>query len=54
MIATEWDEFRGLDLGALRARMSSQQAVPVILDGRNLLNPADVRAAGFVYLGMGR
>jgi UDPglucose 6-dehydrogenase len=27
---------------------------PLIVDGRNLLDPADVRAAGFVYEGIGR
>lgn len=54
VIATEWDAFRGLDLQRLRAGMNPQQAHPVILDGRNLLMPAEVRAADFVYLGVGR
>ncbi len=54
LIATEWDAFRALDLAALRAQMNPQQAQPLILDGRNLLNPHEVRAAGFAYQGMGR
>jgi UDPglucose 6-dehydrogenase len=54
LIATEWDAFRALDLAALRAQMNPHQAQPLILDGRNLLNPHEVRAAGFAYQGMGR
>ncbi len=61
LIATEWDEFSALDLVALRAEMSPHsgamsrlQENPVLLDGRNLLNPSEVRAAGFTYQGMGR
>jgi len=54
LIATEWDAFRTLDLNALRAALNPHQESPLLLDGRNLLNPADVRAAGFVYQGMGR
>ncbi len=54
LIATEWDEFRTLDLAALRAALNPQQAMPLLLDGRNLLNPGEVRAAGFSYQGMGR
>jgi UDPglucose 6-dehydrogenase len=50
VLATEWDEFRGLDLTALRDVM----AYPVIVDGRNALNPDAVAAAGFTYYAMGR
>jgi UDPglucose 6-dehydrogenase len=50
LLLTEWDEFRGLDpeeLGELvRAR--------VIIDGRNCLDPAAWRAAGWTYIGIGR
>ncbi|MNK56345.1 UDP-glucose 6-dehydrogenase TuaD [compost metagenome] len=54
LIATEWDAFRSLDLGALRAALNPNQEHPLLLDGRNLLNPNEVRAAGFAYQGMGR
>ena len=50
LIVTDWDEFRKLDLARLREAME----VPVIIDGRNLLDPEAVRAAGFEYLDMGR
>ena len=50
VIVTEWDELRSLAsaeaLGAMRT--------PVIVDGRNLLDPEEARAAGFTYEGIGR
>lgn len=49
LIVTEWDEFRKLDLMRLRNVME----VPVIIDGRNLLDPDAVRSAGFEYVDMG-
>ena len=50
LILTEWDEFKHLDL----ERIAAQMAVPVIADGRNLLDPETVRRAGFEYVCMGR
>ena len=50
LVVTDWDEFRKLDL----ARLHELMEVPVIIDGRNLLNPEAVRAAGFEYVDMGR
>ena len=50
VIVTEWPEFAELDLEELRERMAN----PVIVDGRNMLDAARVRAAGFVYEGIGR
>lgn len=50
VVLTEWEEFRHLDLARLRKLMHT----PVIVDGRNLFNPADVHAANFEYLAMGR
>jgi UDPglucose 6-dehydrogenase len=50
VIVTEWPQLRGLatpvTLDAMRGTL--------IVDGRNLLDPDDVRAAGFVYEGIGR
>jgi nucleotide sugar dehydrogenase len=50
VIATDWRDFRDLDLAKLRSRMAGN----LIIDGRNLLDPAAVTAAGFVYEGVGR
>ncbi len=50
LILTEWKEYRDLDFGRLRQVME----VPVIVDGRNLLDPDEVRSAGFEYVSMGR
>jgi UDPglucose 6-dehydrogenase len=50
VIVTEWPELRGLAGPEIREAMAN----PLIVDGRNLLDPAAVRAAGFVYEGIGR
>jgi UDPglucose 6-dehydrogenase len=50
VIVTEWDELRGLASADVREAM----ARPLIIDGRNLLDPAEARAAGFAYEGIGR
>jgi UDPglucose 6-dehydrogenase len=49
-VLTEWDEFRWLDFD----KVASVMAAPVILDARNLLDPASVRRRGFTYQGLGR
>ena len=50
VILTEWDEFRWLDFTKVREAL----AEPVIVDARNLLDPAQVRRLGFSYVGIGR
>ena len=50
VIVTEWKEFRSPDLEHMKTLM--RQAV--IFDGRNILDPAAARAAGFEYTGIGR
>jgi len=50
VIVTEWPELREIATPELRDAM----ARPLIVDGRNLLDPAAVRAAGFAYEGIGR
>jgi UDPglucose 6-dehydrogenase len=50
VIVTEWGEFRHLATRAVREAM----ATPLIVDGRNLLDPRQVRAAGFAYESVGR
>jgi UDPglucose 6-dehydrogenase len=50
VIVTEWDELNGLASPEVHEAM----ARPLIIDGRNLLDPAETRAAGFAYEGIGR
>jgi UDPglucose 6-dehydrogenase len=50
VIVTEWSELRGLASKDVREAMRN----PVIIDGRNLLDPAETIAAGFTYEGIGR
>jgi UDPglucose 6-dehydrogenase len=50
VIVTEWPELRSLASSEVRDAM----ARPLIVDGRNLLDPDEVRAAGFEYEGIGR
>jgi UDPglucose 6-dehydrogenase len=50
VIMTEWNEFRGLDL----PRVKSLMATPIIIDARNVLDPAQTRALGFAYFCTGR
>jgi UDPglucose 6-dehydrogenase len=49
-IMTEWKEFVHADFEEMRRLMRA----PVIFDGRNLYNPAQMQAAGFVYHSIGR
>jgi UDPglucose 6-dehydrogenase len=50
VLATEWNEFRALDFTRCAAAMRGN----VLIDGRNVFDPAKVRAAGLRYLGVGR
>jgi UDPglucose 6-dehydrogenase len=50
VLVTEWPQFGGLDLGAVRREMR----LPLLVDGRNLFDPEAARAAGFVYVSVGR
>lgn len=50
LIATEWKVFRAPDL----TRVKQMLKAPLIIDGRNLYVPADMRAQGFDYQGIGR
>ena len=49
-IVTEWKEFRSPDFPTIKATLRH----PVIVDGRNLYDPAVVREAGLTYVGIGR
>jgi UDPglucose 6-dehydrogenase len=50
VVVTEWNEFRQLDLAKLKRMMRR----PVLVDGRNIYDPAQMRSLGFVYRGIGR
>jgi UDPglucose 6-dehydrogenase len=50
VIVTEWDELRSLASEEVRSAMRR----PLIVDGRNLLDPEEARSAGFTYEGIGR
>jgi UDPglucose 6-dehydrogenase len=50
VICTEWNEFKQLDL--VRLKRSMRQ--PIIVDGRNIYDPALMERAGFRYWGVGR
>jgi UDPglucose 6-dehydrogenase len=50
IVVTEWNEFRNLDLARIKRLMGR----PVLIDGRNIYDPADMRELGFVYRGIGR
>ena len=49
MLLTEWNEFRALDL----ARLGRLLATPLIIDLRNIYQPAEMAAAGLCYISIG-
>jgi UDPglucose 6-dehydrogenase len=50
VIATEWEEFKKLDLEQARRTMSH----PILFDGRNLFDLAEMERLGFIYKSIGR
>jgi UDPglucose 6-dehydrogenase len=50
VLATEWNEFRALDLDALGRALTGR----VMVDLRNVYDPKEMRAAGWSYTGVGR
>ena len=50
VIATEWDEFKKLDVERARKALTH----PSLFDGRNLLDPQEMEAAGWIYKSVGR
>ncbi len=50
VIATEWEEFKKLDLDRARKTLSH----PILFDGRNLFDPAEMERLGFIYKSIGR
>ncbi|MGA3180914.1 MAG: UDP-glucose/GDP-mannose dehydrogenase family protein [Verrucomicrobiota bacterium] len=50
IVATEWPVFKNLDLERARKNLSH----PIIFDGRNLFDPAEMERLGFLYKSIGR
>jgi UDPglucose 6-dehydrogenase len=50
VIATEWEEFKRLDLDRARKQLTH----PILFDGRNLFDPGEMESLGFIYKSIGR
>jgi UDPglucose 6-dehydrogenase len=50
VVLTEWPEFRSLDW----TKLAETVRKPVVIDTRNLLDPAVARRAGFEWIGLGK
>ncbi len=50
LVLTEWEQYKRLDWKRIRGEM----ARPLIVDGRNMLSPAEMQALGFEYISFGR
>jgi UDPglucose 6-dehydrogenase len=50
LVATEWKEYKAIDLSRVKALLRT----PVLVDGRNLFDPAAAAALGFLYHSVGR
>ena len=50
LILSDWEEFAALDLGRIRQLLQ----YPIIIDGRNLYDPARLAQMGFIYMSVGR
>ena len=50
LVLTPWNEFKHLDMSRIRDSMKQ----PILIDGRNLYDPDELRQMGFEYRGVGR
>ncbi|HYE73366.1 MAG TPA: UDP-glucose/GDP-mannose dehydrogenase family protein, partial [Blastocatellia bacterium] len=50
IVVTEWNEFRNLDMHKVKNALKH----PIIIDGRNIYEPDQMRSNGFLYQGVGR
>jgi UDPglucose 6-dehydrogenase len=50
VLATEWHQYRRPDFGKIHANMAGK----LLVDGRNVWDPAELKELGFRYLGVGR
>ncbi|MDB5101545.1 MAG: nucleotide sugar dehydrogenase [Cyanobacteria bacterium RYN_339] len=52
VVATEWSQFKDLDMG--RVRLAMRPSSFLLVDGRNVFEPAKMKALGFTYVSIGR
>lgn len=50
LVVTEWEEITSLDLKKVKPLMAN----PIIIDGRNVFDPNEIRSLGFEYYSVGR
>jgi len=50
VVVTEWDEFKELDFRRVKKLLRR----PLVIDGRNIYDPATMKKLGFTYIGIGR
>ena len=50
VILTEWNEFREIDMGKIRDLLKN----PIVIDGRNIYDPEEMRQKGMSYVSIGR
>jgi UDPglucose 6-dehydrogenase len=50
VICTDWPEFRSMDV----PRVKELLAYPIVVDGRNMFDPSEMKMMGFTYFGTGR
>jgi len=50
ILVTEWDEFRNLDMKSVKDLLNK----PIVVDGRNIYDPLEMKQLGFTYLSIGR
>ncbi len=50
VLVTDWNQFKQLDMARIKAAMAS----PLLIDGRNIYDPEQMRRLGFDYVGVGR
>jgi len=50
LLATEWNEFKELDFKRIKKLMRQ----PILVDGRNIYDPSEMKRLGFTYVGIGR
>src|SRR5579862_3668187 len=50
VVATEWEEFKKLDLDRAKSALTH----PIMFDGRNLFDPAEMEKRGWIYKSIGR
>ncbi|MBW1840509.1 MAG: UDP-glucose/GDP-mannose dehydrogenase family protein [Deltaproteobacteria bacterium] len=50
ILVTEWNEFRNLNMRAVKNLLKN----PIVIDGRNIYDPGEMKNLGFTYMGIGR